>query len=1496
MAMAPEQTGIGIRRHFTTEGVDPYDETVWERRDARITNYRDGVVAFEQLGVEFPAGWSQNAANIVAQKYFRGTLGSPERERSLRQVIDRVVDTITAWGTKDGYFVDDTEAEAFRAELKHLVMHQKAAFNSPVWFNIGVKGEPQQASACFILAVDDTMRSILNWYVEEGTIFKGGSGSGINLSNIRSSEEHLKGGGTASGPVSFMRGADASAGTIKSGGKTRRAAKMVILNADHPDIEDFIWCKAVEERKARVLRDAGFDMDLDGKDSHSTQYQNANNSVRVTDEFMQAVVDDGDWALRAVTSGQPLRVVKARRLFRQIAEATWECADPGMQFDTTINRWHTASNTGPIRASNPCCFTGETLVDTSDGLIPFELLHKTGEAFLDLPSATSFDLESAEMVSRPITRVWIAGHTDRLVEVTTEQGLFLRCTPEHRFLTVERGWTEAQDLAAGDRLRTLGFLEVEPDDMVATVAPVELPEPVPVYDLEVDGTHNFAVSCDTSTLDHSVVVHNSEYMHLDNSACNLASLNLLKFLGEDGGFDVDGFKAAVEVVFTAQEILVGNADYPTDKIGDNARRFRQLGLGYANLGAMLMALGIAYDSDAGRTWAAAVTSLMTGHAYATSARTAARMGPFAGYTENREPMNRVLRMHRDEAARIDDRLATRDLVSAAQDAWDRAVEWAGDWGVRNAQATVLAPTGCLVGGSLVATDRGLVRLRSLGDPEGAQWQDLDVQVVTDEGSRAATRFYVNGAEPVVTVDTARGYRIQGTTLHRVKVVDEATGAWEWKRFADIGPGDLVPLALHQFVGEPQAVPLPPLPEAYWTGEHQLEAPGSVTPELAELVGYFMGDGSLHARGLRFCVADTDFDVVERLEQLGKEVFGVGATVTPKQGYHEVAFSSVRLTLWWEACGFAKHSPGEGHAGKGYRAHIPDAILHSNDPAVYRAFLRGLFEADGTVTAGVPSLSSTTLSLASDVQSLLLALGYPTTRKLETTRTGWGQAPIAVVRLLNSAYASRWGAEVGFLGGRKGAAVAAGDASQAGRHDHVPVTRALVDRLAPANDRLRKVLLLELQRGRVSRRIATELYERTGDAELGHVLSFFYDRVASAELGDEQPTFDLSVPDNVTYVANGFVSHNTIGLMMDCDTTGIEPDLGLCKTKKLVGGGTMSIVNQTVPRALRRLGYSPGQVDDIVAYIDEHKSILGAPHISSDHLSVFACSMGDNVIHYLGHVRMMAAVQPWISGAISKTVNVPESATVEEMEQLHIDAWRMGLKAVAVYRDNCKVAQPLSTTKKDVAPIVQPVLVKQPVRERLPRMRASKTFSFRVADCHGYVTVGEYDDGRPGEIFLRVAKQGSTLAGIMDAFAISVSHGLQYGVPLRAFVDMYTNMRFEPAGITDDAEIRFASSLVDYIFRRLAVQYLSAEERADLGILTVDERMQPTLPGVEEHATPTSTGSEVVPDPAPRVAPAVQLANSPAASDAPYCYVCGVVMQRAGACFVCGGCGTTSGCS
>jgi ribonucleoside-diphosphate reductase alpha chain len=1341
MAIAPQRVGIGVHRHFTTEGIHPYDEVRWELRDARILDYRDGTVVFEQVGVEVPDTWSVNATNILAQKYFRGTLGTSEREHSLKQVIDRVANTITAWGLKDGYF-DDEEARVFSDELKHLIVHQKAAFNSPVWFNIGVPGVPQQASACFILSVDDSMDSILNWYTEEGTIFKGGSGAGVNLSRIRSSQELLKGGGTASGPVSFMRGADASAGTIKSGGKTRRAAKMVILDADHPDVEDFIWCKALEERKARVLRDAGFDMDLDGTDSYSIQYQNANNSVRVTDDFMNAVIDGRDWELTARTDGSAVRMVPARDLFRQIAHAAWECADPGMQFDTTINKWHTAPNEGRINGSNPC-FPGTALVHTDKGLIGFsELFDRAnrGEEFgIYTHDATNADAPAEQLQITTPDAFMITGYNE-IARLRFDNGAELRCTPGHRIFTTNRGYVEARDLTTHDEVKLLDLpapavqadlglpVSVNPDDYrqkgdhgdelrlpeewtpelahylgwligdgitsgttTTTIygsaedrqevlprhleliqwmngdRPLKVSEQengtaqlrlarrpvkrfvealgvqsvrghdkrVPwaieqapaiaisgflqglfdadgcvvtnrekgsyvglgstsldllrgvqkllstfgvfcriytsreagtssfeyttkdgsertyrqrtMYDLRItsssmvsfaehigfslnrkqtllrelmfegprgvynvrrtarlvertdDGvelTYNLSEPRNHSYVVDGFVVRNcSEYMHLDNSACNLASLNLMKFLGDDDSFDTEGFKAAVQVVFTGQEILVGNADYPTESIADTSRLFRQLGLGYANLGALLMAKGLPYDSDGGRAWAAAITALMTGHAYATSARTAARMGPFVGFHNNVEPMIEVLRKHQAAAAEIDEELVPFELLSAAQEAWDDAVEVAEHSGVRNSQATVLAPTG------------------------------------------------------------------------------------------------------------------------------------------------------------------------------------------------------------------------------------------------------------------------------------------------------------------------------------------------------------------------------------------------------------------------------------------------TIALLMDCDTTGVEPDLGLVKTKKLVGGGSMSIVNQTVPRALRQLGYSESQVTEMIAHIDEHKTIVGAPHLSAAHLAVFACSMGDNTIHYSGHIRMMGAVQPFISGAISKTVNLPEEVTVEDVEQLHIDAWRLGIKAVAIYRDNCKVAQPLSTTKKesaggDLAPpgseaeahtrelndrVVElelalarerkiksdPVVVGA-IRERMPRRRLSRTSAFRVADCEGYVTVGEYEDGRPGEVFIKVSKQGSTLAGIMDAFSISISLGLQHGVPLATYIQKYSAMKFEPAGLTDDPDLRLASSLVDYIFRRLALDYLSYEERLDLGVLSVSERTQPTLPGVEESATRSvnlgedrmTSSSAVNP---PTLARAEQ-------RDAPFCYSCGDAMQRAGSCYVCTTCGTTSGCS
>ena len=1796
MAIAPQRSGIGIRRHFTTEGVHPYDEVIWERRDARITDYRTGNVAFEQLGVEVPANWSPNATNILAQKYFRGTPGTTERESSLKQVADRVADTIMKWGMKDGYFEDAAEAEAFRDELKHVIVTQKAAFNSPVWFNIGVQGVPQQGSACFILSVDDSMDSILNWYREEGIIFKGGSGAGVNLSRIRASSENLQGGGTASGPVSFMRGADSSAGTIKSGGKTRRAAKMVILDADHPDIDHFIWCKALEERKARVLRDAGFDMDLDGADSFSVQYQNANNSVRVTDEFMQAVLDDADWALLARADGSEVRRVKARDLFRQIAHAAWECADPGMQFDTTINRWHTAPNAGRINGSNPC-FPGSAKVHTDKGLIRFsELFDRVnrGESFgVYTHDSTSPDSPAEHMQITTPDAFMITGYND-IVRLRFDNGMELRCTSGHRIFTTNRGYVEAEKLSFADEVK---FLDLEapavnadpglpvssdpdtywtkgdhasslnlPDEwtsefahylgwvigdgstsgsIVATIygsaedrdeilpghaelagwindgRPVKVSEQtngtaqlritrrafkrfiealgvhsvkgpekeVPwsieqapqeavaaflrglfdadgcvvrssknayvglgststtllqgvqkllatfgitsrlynvktakkqgkfsyknrqgeavtygqsaTFDLRItsksvqafaehigftlsrkaallrelvverprgpyktrrtahilersyDGvelTYNLSEPRNHSYVVDGIVVRNcSEYMHLDNSACNLASINLMKFLNDDGSFDVEGFKATVEVVFSAQEILVGNADYPTDKIAENSRRYRELGLGYANLGALLMAQGLPYDSDEGRAWAASITALMTGHAYATSARTAARMGPFAGYHADSEAMLNVLQMHRAEVAKIDEELVPPELLSAAQEAWDDAVEAGEQFGVRNSQASVLAPTGCLVGGTLVPTDRGLVRLQSLGNPDGGRWQDLGVRVQTDEGPRQATRFFVNGLEPVVTVNTARGFRIQGTTKHRVKVVEPETGIWKWRRFSDLRDGDLVPLAVNQLFGEPATVSLPPLPDAYWTSDYQASVPRTMTAELAELIGYFMGDGSMHSRGLRFCVAQGDFDVVERIEQLGKSCFGLEAKTTPKKGYSEVRFDSVRLVLWWEACGFSKRTPNETHVGKGYEAHVPDAVLHANCRAVYSGFLRGLYEADGDTSGGYPTFKNTSIGLVRDVQSLLLAMGYPAKLSISERRQSWGawgQAPLASLRLVNASYNGAWKDDVGFIGGRKNAGIRVADeaVTQTGRKDHIPLSRTLIDRLVPENGRMRRVLLMEHKRGNVSRRIARQLYDQTGDEELGDLLSFFYDKVESTELGDEELTFDVSVPENVTYVANGFVSHNTIALLMDCDTTGIEPDLSLVKTKKLVGGGTMSIVNQTVPRALAKLGYTPEEVDDIVVYIDEHKSIVGAPHLSAAHLPVFACSMGDNTIHYLGHVRMMAGVQPFISGAISKTINTPEDVTVEDIEQVHLDAWKMGLKAVAVYRDNCKVGQPLSTTKRDgktevvgaggdfappgseaeahdreiAARIIEleaalareqrrehDTVVVGAVRERLPRRRRSSTFAFRVADCEGYVTVGEYDDGRPGEVFIKVSKQGSTLAGIMDAFSISISLGLQHGVPLATYVTKYSNMRFEPAGITDDAELRIATSLLDYIFRRLALDYLAREEREGLGVLSTAERMQPTLPGVEEAAT---IEEELVEDAGlSSVPPSVRVEHSAQAPeqlnilraeqrDAPLCYQCGMVMQRAGSCYVCTSCGTTSGCS
>ncbi len=1377
MAMAPERIGIGIHRHFTTAGVDPFDTVRWERRDARITNYMTGAVAFEQLGVEVPSGWSVNATNILAQKYFRGTLGTPEREWSLKQVTCRVVDTITEWGRKGGYFVDDDEAEAFRDELTYLIIHQRAAFNSPVWFNIGVKGVPQQASACFILSVDDSMSSILNWYVEEGTIFKGGSGAGINLSKIRSSREGLRGGGTASGPVSFMRGADASAGTIKSGGKTRRAAKMVILNVDHPDIEDFIWCKAVEERKARALRDAGFDMDLDGKDSHSIQYQNANNSVRVTDEFMEAVLDDTDWHLKSVTTGETIQTVKARDLFRQIAKASWECADPGMQFDTTINHWHTAPATGRINGSNPC----------------------------------------------------------------------------------------------------------------------------------------------------------SEYMHLDDSACNLASLNLLTFLEEDDSFDVVGFTSATELMFTAQEILVGNADYPTKAIGDTSRRFRQLGIGYANLGALLMAQGVPYDSDEGRAWASAITALLTGQSYATSARTAARMGPFAGFTDNRDAMLNVLRMHRDHVASIDEELVPPELLSAAQESWDAAVEIGEQYGVRNSQASVLAPTGtiallmdcdttgiepdlglvktkklvgggtmsivnqtvpralralgynrpqveaiiayidehksivgapalkaehlpvfacsmgdntihyrghvrmmgavqpfisgaiskCVTGDTLLSTAEGLVRIGTLYRGEEPDSYRSDVREVASlSGPQKTDAFYYGGVRPVTSVVLRSGHRVTGTANHRLLV--SGGDGLEWRRLDEIAIGEYVAT---QYGDDLWSV----LPARIDTVRSDLAADGvaadkasdeASTPmpvemsnDLAFVLGAFAAAGRVAGGGWAIHINCDGRDVLERLADAVTRAFGVTASIRRPGG----GLRGARLEFRSQAVVELFDALGSGQSAVHKR--IPDAVLRSPREMVL-AYLQGLFLSADVTMCGTAkwTVSAESPGLLDDLQAVLTNLGVVHERATRYAKAD-GQSYDEVFAVGEQAHNLL--TMVPFLDPHKAAFAQAlhglGRRPNCNSADVVPgISPYELYRMVPRSLRSDFSYLSDPRAMCVSRR-SLELVAAVAGPKLPQWVrtvledNLHFSPVESVGFAGEREVFDLSVPTTHAFVGNGIVNHNT--------------------------------------------------------------------------------------------------------------VNLPEEATIDEIEQLHIEAWQLGLKAVAIYRDNCKVGQPLSTTKKTLAdPSISEaeahdaelalkvaelekalerqttVVVKQPIRERLPRKRRSMTFKFRVADCEGYVTVGEYDDGRPGEVFMQVSKQGSTLAGIMDAFAVAVSLGLQHGVPLATYVKKYTNMRFEPAGMTDDRELRIASSLVDYIFRRLAVDYLTFDERAELGILTTDERLQPTLPGVEEVTTPSSSIVEELTDDqmSGRSAGRGSAFNRPL--DAPYCYQCGVQMQRAGSCFACPSCGSTSGCS
>jgi ribonucleoside-diphosphate reductase alpha chain len=1318
VTLVPEATAPRLGRRFTTAGRPVYDEVVWERRDARLVDHRDGSVAFEQVGVEFPVGWSLNASNIVAQKYFRGPLGTPRRESSLRDVVDRVVGTVAAWGRRDGYFADAEEEETFAEELRYLLVDQRASFNSPVWFNIGVPGAAQQAAACFILDVEDELTDILEWYAEEGVIFKGGSGAGANLSKIRSARERLSGGGVPSGPVSFMRGADASAGTIKSGGTTRRAAKMVILDADHPDVEEFIWCKAVEERKARVLRDAGFDMDLDGRDSFSVQYQNANNSVRLSDEFMQAAVDGRDWELVARSTGEVVERIPARNLLRQIAEAAWECADPGVQFDTTINRWNTTPTAGRIEASNPC-FTGDTLVHTGAGLLPFtELVDRVNHGeVVDVYThdATHPDHPTETMQLSSPDAVMVTGHRP-VLRFRFRNGMEVRATANHRFFTENRGYVRADELTGEDRVRTLD-------------------QPAPAL------SASWTLPVDTDPLVWRERFDRRDGLELPEEWDETLA-HWLGWLVGDGCISgntvttIYGTAEERESVLPVHQLLVEGFVGKTLKTTSQPDGTTELRLSRAPLRRFLEALGVSVV---------------------------------------RAPHKRV------------------------------------PWAVEQAPAPIVAAF-----------------LRGLFDADGSAIANPEKGSYVGLGSASAE--LLRGVQRLLTTFgiTSRIYRIGGKD--RGSNFTYTTVSGEHRRYQSR------------------------------TDQYDLRITGAGIAAFAHEIGFDVP----HKRGAVASIVASWTKgpyrtkawttLTERTEDGIELTYNLSEPVNQSYVVNGLVVSncSEHLRLANSACNLASLN-----------------------------LLRFLDEDGGFDVEGFEHAVRVVVT-AQDI--LVGASDYPTPKITEQARAsrdiGVGYTNLgACLMALGLPYDS-----------------------DAGRAWAAAVTGVLTGAAAVRS---------------------TELAERLGPAPLFHgdvegwtgVYRLHLDAARAVPTVDPQPVLNErlvslweSALDRLgrTGARNAELSvaapTGTISFMMDADTTGIEPDLGLVKFKKLVGGGSLQIVNATVPRALRRLGYDDTQVEEIVAHVAEQHSVLGAPHLDPAHLPVFACAMGDNVISYGGHLRMMGAIQPFFSGAMSKTVNVPESTTVDEMEQLLLDAWRMGIKCVAVYRDNCKVAQPLSTgpsstgsattAQAAVADVVEHAA--RPVRERLPRSRSSRTFEFRVADCKGFVTVGEYADGRPGELFIRVSKQGSTLAGIMDAFAISVSHGLQYGVPLRAFVEALVGMRFEPAGITDDPDVRIANSLIDYLFRRLALEYLPYDERVELGVLGTTERVQPTLPGVEELAVETHQGLDVAPHPPSHHAPAASRPR--AAADAPLCMTCGVQMTRAGSCFVCQECGATSGCS
>jgi len=1612
-------------RTYSAPG-EPYAGIAFEPRTSRIVN-PDGKVVFEAKDVQIPAGWSQVATDILAQKYFRKA-GVPDKlvpvreegvpewlwrseaaddatfgsETDARQVFHRLAGCWTYWGFKHGYFDDEFEARAYYDEMCAMLALQIGAPNSPQWFNTGlhwaygISGPAQghyyvdpktrelaesanayehaSAHACFIQSVKDDLVNeggIMDLWVREARIFKHGAGTGSNFSNIRGEGERLSGGGTSSGLMSFLRVGDRAAGSIKSGGTTRRAAKMVVLNLDHPDIEDFITWKVSEEQKVsdlvtgsitcekylnlimkaatdeslpesarldptlnpglkaairtalsfgipqanvqyaldfakqgyKELTIETYDTNWDSKAYGTVSGQNSNNSVRIPNEFFARLDAAQSWDLTSRTTGSVIKTVPADELWEKIAVAAWQCADPGVQFDTTINEWHTCISDGRINASNPC----------------------------------------------------------------------------------------------------------------------------------------------------------SEYLFLDDTGCNLSSLNLVKFLDENGHFSARRFSEACRIWTFTLEITVLMAQYPSRAIAQRSFDYRTLGLGYANLGTLLMRLGLPYDSEEGFGWCAAISSLMTGSAYKTSAEIAREVGPFPAYDRNAESMGRVMRNHRRAAYAVPNdeyeeltipptthapTLFTQETWALARSAWDNALAIGEVAGYRNAQVTVIAPTGCLVGDSLVTTDRGLMRLNRLGNVDGEKWQDVEFNVLTDDGEQRATKFFVNGVEPTRRITTASGYVIQGTPTHRIKVVDPETRDLRWKRFADVTSDDVVALSLGALAGTPRTVNLPPLGEEYWIADFTTRVPRTMTPELAELVGYFMGDGSLHAKGLRFCVASGDWDVLSHLSDSIRTLFGIEPISTDKGGYVELAANSVSLTMWWEACGFAKHPPTFDHRGKGYVARVPDAVLATNDPAVYGAFIRGVFEADGTVTNGAACWSTVNKTFSDDVKAIMLALGIPTSTKINIS--GWGQSEVYVVRVRNAAYAASFSERIGFIGARKRNAVTPCDAWQGTKGDRVYLPDSLVRNLIPNGSDLytRTQLYRHRHDGAVSRATATALLERTEHPRVATALQFFYDTVATNEDGGEQLTYDLSVPANVTYFANGFISHNTIGLVMDCDTTGIEPDFALVKFKKLAGGGYFKIVNQSVESALRRLGYSNEQIaaietfakgtntlqgtphinkatlrakgfdDDALAKIeaqlpgafeigfafnqhvlgeefcrnvlgmtdeqlaDWNFSILrdalgftqtqieeasdvicgrmtleGAPFLKEEHLPVFDCATpcgkhGARFIRPLAHVDMMAAAQPSISGALSKTINLPQTATIADVKEAYRYAWEKMIKAVALYRDGSKLSQPLAASydvggpeelEQPQAAFEGPVRMAERLvyryiakRRRMPDRRGGYTQKAIVGGHKVYLRTGEYDDKTLGEIFIDMHKEGAAFRSLMNNFAIAVSLGLQHGVPLEEYVDAFTFTRFEPNGpVVGHANIKMATSILDYIFRELAVSYLGRYDLAQVQPSQAVDAMGPDPEYIAEElgevhyvptpaippkaGTPTSTAvvarvSEPVgavasaPTPVGTVAKGQAVASKAREAIAKgysgdACTQCGqFTLVRNGTCLKCDSCGATSGCS